>query len=159
MESRPGLEAAFTILIALQFVLVVFHDWVDIPGWVTGSQVQAVVGRRKLAIATAINAIFPGVAVAFAIAYWRAPAPWFAADYWVAYCVITVGSAIAMWYVPYFRGAGERQKEEYIAMYAGTHHVLPPRGDNPRPNLLHVCFHVLFIATLALALLLRFGDS
>jgi hypothetical protein len=41
-------------------------------------------------------------------------------------------------------------------MYAGTRQVLPPRGDNPRPNLLHLCFHALFVVTFLLALVLRF---
>jgi hypothetical protein len=40
-------------------------------------------------------------------------------------------------------------------MYAGTKHVLPARGDNPRPNLLHLYFHVLFVVTLGLAVVLR----
>jgi hypothetical protein len=37
--------------------------------------------------------------------------------------------------------------------------VLPARGDNPRPNLLHLFFHVLFVVTLCLSLALRFGHA
>jgi hypothetical protein len=59
-----------------------------------------------------------------------------------------------MWYFPYFLGAAEKTKLEYARMYAGTRHVLPARGDNPRPNLLHLCFHVLFVVNFGLALLL-----
>ncbi len=44
-------------------------------------------------------------------------------------------------------------------MYAGTRQVLRPREDHPRPNLLHLCFHVLFIVNLCLALLLRFRSA
>jgi len=69
----------------------------------------------------------------------------------VVYCALTVISAIAMWYVPYLLGTSDATKREYAAMYAGTRQVLPARGDNPRPNLLHVCFHVLFIVNLGLA--------
>ena len=65
------------------------------------------------------------------------------------------GSAIAMWYVPYFRGAPEERKREYLLMYAGTRQVLPPRGDNPCPNLLHVCFHALFVVNFLLVVILR----
>jgi len=43
----------------------------------------------------------------------------------------------------------------YAEMYEGTRQILPPRGDNPRPNLLHICFHVLFATTLVLSLILR----
>ena len=89
-----SVETAFTLLIALQFAVIVAHDWLEIPGWTHGRQVQAVVGRGKLAIATAINAIFPGTALALALWFWRAPKPWYATDYWVAYCAVTVASAI-----------------------------------------------------------------
>jgi hypothetical protein len=47
----------------------------------------------------------------------------------------------------------------YSNMYAGTIQVLPARGDNPRPNLLHLCFHALFLVTLALSAVLRFGTA
>ena len=149
------MQTLFACLIRLQFVLVVFHDWVDIPGWTHGSQVQSIVGRRKLWLATLINAVFPGLAVAFAVYFWNSPKPGFVTNYWVIYCAVTLGSAIAMWYIPYFFGATEETKRDYARMYAGTKQVLPPRGDNPCPNLLHVCFHVLFVVTFVLGLTLR----
>jgi hypothetical protein len=142
----------FTGLLTLQFIVIVLHDLVDIPGWTHGRQVRDVVGARKLYLATLINAIFPGVAVAFAIYYWNRPLPAFAAKYWMIYCAVTVGSAIAMWYVPYFFGAKPETKLEYSRMYAGTLQVLPERGDHPRPNLLHVLFHALFLINLLLAI-------
>ena len=80
------------------------------------------------------------------------PRPGFVTQYWVIYCAITVASAITMWWIPYFLGAPEKTRQEYARMYAGTRQVLPPRGDNPRPNLLHLLFHVLFIVTLLLAM-------
>ena len=148
------MTAWFTFLIALQFAVTIVHDLIDIPGWVHGSQVQAVLGRRKLWLATAINGIFPGIAVAFALYFWRQPKPWFVPDYWLVYCSIAVLSAIAMWYIPYFRGEGDRHKDEYNAMYAGTRHILPPRGGNRRPNLFHIGLHMLFAVNLCLAILL-----
>jgi hypothetical protein len=150
------METLFTSLITLQFVAVVAHDLIDIPGWTHGSQVQSVIGQRKLWLATLINAVFPGLAVALAIYFWKQPKPGFVANYWVIYCAVTLLSAIAMWYVPYFVGTkNEQMKRDYARMYAGTLQVLPARGDNPRPNLLHVCFHVLFVVNLALALLIH----
>jgi hypothetical protein len=150
------MQTLFNYLITLQFLVVVLHDWLDIPGWTHGRQVQSTIGRKQLWIATAINAIFPGLAVAFALWYWNAPKPAIVVDYWLIYCAITLGSAITMWYVPYFFGASQRKTRDYAQMYAGTRQVLPRRGDNPRPNLLHVCFHVLFVINLALAIALRF---
>jgi len=58
-----------------------------------------------------------------------------------------------MWYVPYLFGASDERKAEYARMYAGTHHILPDRDGNPRPNLLHVYFHVLFVITLVVSVL------
>jgi hypothetical protein len=156
MDSGDTLRILFTCLITLQFAVIVSHDWVDVPGWTYGSQVQAVMGRGKLRLATLVNAIFPALAVAFALYFWNRPEPKLAADYSVVYCGVTVALAIAMWYIPYFRGAAENTKRDYAIMYAGTRQVLPPRGDNPRPNLLHLSLHVLFAINFLLSLALRF---
>jgi hypothetical protein len=151
-------QILFTGLITLQFLVVVLHDLVNIPGWTNGTQIQAVIGRRNLWLATLINAIFPGLAVGFAFYFWNRPRPTSVVNYWTIYCVVTLISAAAMWYVPYFFGATEKKKRDYSVMYAGTRQILPARDDNPRPNLLHVCFHVLFVANLCLALALRLGS-
>src|SRR5215468_9256191 len=110
----------FACLLTLQLLAVVTHDWLDIPGWTHGAQVQAVVGRRKLWIATLINAIFPATAVAFAFYFWDRAKPGFVSSYWILYCAVTLLSAIFMWYLPYFFGAGEKTRDQYARMYAGT---------------------------------------
>ncbi len=153
------MQTLFAALITLQFVVVATHDLIDIPGWTHGAQVQSLLGRRKLWLITLINSSFPGLAAGLAVYYWHRPAPGLVADYWVVYCAVTLGSAVAMWYVPYFFGANEERKLDYAKMYAGTRQVLPPRGDNPRPNLLHLCFHALFVISFCLALLLRFHTA
>jgi hypothetical protein len=149
----------FTCLIVLQFAIIVSHDLVDIPGWVHGSQVQAVMGRRKVLLATLANSVFPGITVGFAVYFWNRPKPGFVLNYWVIYCAVAVLSAVGMWYVPYLRGATEEQKREYLDMYAGTRHILPVRGDNPRPNVFHMGIHALFVVNFCLALILRFHQS
>ena len=63
------LTTVFAILISLQFALVAFHDLVDIPGWAHGSQVRTAVGRRKFWLGTLINAVFPGLAVIYALRF------------------------------------------------------------------------------------------
>ena len=52
-------QLIFTLFIGLQFLVVVTHDFVDIPGLTHGRQVRAVIGTRKLWIATLVNAVFP----------------------------------------------------------------------------------------------------
>ena len=111
---------------------------------------------RKVFWANAINSLFPGLAAAFGIAALFGPIPHFAVRYIIIYCAITVLSAIAMWYVPYWMGTDEKSRREYQAMYAGTRHLLPARGDNPRPDLAHLCFHLLFVINLCLALAIGF---
>jgi hypothetical protein len=152
---HPAIQTAFSVLIVLQFLAVTLHDWLHIPGWTHGRQIQSQFGIGKFALITLINAIFPGIAVAFIFLYRTGPKPSFVTNYWVIYCAITVVTAVMMWWVPYFLGSDQKTKQLYQAMYAGTIHVLPARGDNPRPNLLHICFHALFLLTLCLAILLR----
>jgi hypothetical protein len=146
----------FTCLILLQFVIILTHDLIDIPGLVHGSQVQGMMGKRKVWLATLANAVLPGTAAGFAIYFWNQPKPAFVTNYWTVYCALALLSAIGMWYIPYLRGASEKQKAEYLSMYAGTVHILPKRGDNPRPNLFHMGIHALFVANFLLALILRF---
>jgi hypothetical protein len=73
-------DTLFAFLIMLQFIVIVCHDWLDIAGWTHGRQVQAVIGRTKLLWATAINALFPGAAVAFAAWFWGKSHPRFVRD-------------------------------------------------------------------------------
>ena len=156
MNFQDRLRIVFAVSLTVQFLIIALHDLIDIRGWVHGSQVQAVIGRRKALWATAINSLFPGLAAALAIAALFGPVPHFAARYAMIYCAVTVISAIAMWYVPYWMGTDEKTRREYQAMYAGTLQVLPARGDNPRPNLAHLCFHAVFAINLGLALAIGF---
>ena len=149
------MQTAFAMLISLQFLIILLHDLVEIPGWSHSSQVQAVLGKQKLWAATLINSIFPGIAAAFAWYFWNRQRPAYVDRYWLIYCAVTLLSAVAMWYLPYFLGASDAKKNEYQRFYAGTHQILPARGNNPRPNLLHVIFHVVFAATLSLAFLIN----
>ena len=149
----------FTCLITLQFAIILSHDLIDIPGWTHGSQVQTFLGRRRVWLATLANSIFPGLAAGFAIYFWNKPKPGFVPNYWLIYCSVALLSATGMWYIPYLRGASEKQKSEYLKMYAGTRHILPPRGDNPRPNLFHIGIHALFVINFGLAAFLRFHGA
>ena len=104
------MQALFTGLITLQFLIILLHDLVEIPGWPHPNQVRAVLGGHKLWLATLANPIFPGLAVGFAFNFWHRPAPVFVDRYWAIYCSVTVDAAIAMWYLPLlFRGPREAE--------------------------------------------------
>ena len=92
--------------------------------------------------------------MAFAWYFWRRPVPAYVNRYWMIYCGVTVVAALSMWYLPYLLDTTAEKKQEYRRYYAATRQILPERGDHPRPNLLHVIFHVIFVASLSLALLL-----
>jgi hypothetical protein len=92
MDWSSKIQILFTCLITLQFVVVTSHDLIDSPGWTHGSQVESIVGRRKLWLATLVNAIFPGLAVAFAIYFWNRPKPGFVSNYWMVYCAVTLST-------------------------------------------------------------------
>jgi|SRR5579862_5995285 len=150
-------QTIFTLLVALEFLFMALHDLVDIPGWTHGRQVRAAIGPIKAVIGTLVNAIFPGLALYFAIRYWHRVPPVYVLNYWLVYSIIVVMGAIQSWWIPYFFGTDEKTKQLYAAMYAGTRQVLPAHGDNPRPNLLHLYFHALGVSTLVLAVVLRLG--
>jgi hypothetical protein len=149
-------QTLLTILLVLGFLLNGFHDLIDIPGWTHGRQVRAAIGSTKVLIGTAVNCLLPGIAAALAIYYWQKPAPPGVRDYWLVYCAIAVIGAISMWWIPYFRGTDPKTTDLYSKMYAGTHHILPPHGTNPRPNLFHLFLHGLMATTLLLAAVLWF---
>jgi hypothetical protein len=147
-------QKLFTILLVLGFLMNGFHDLIDIPGWTHGRQVRAALGVTKTLIGTAINSLIPGSAAALAIYYWQKPAPLGVRTYWLVYCAVVVLGAIAMWWIPYFRGTDQKTKDLYSKMYAGTRQVLPPHGDNPRPNVFHLFLHALGATNLILAAVL-----
>ena len=153
---ETSMNTLFTCLIVLQFLIIVSHDLINVPGWIHGFQIQAQIGKGKVWLATLTNAVFPGIAVGFALYFWSRPRPGYVSNYWVIYCSIALLSAVGMWYMPYLLGAPEKKKREYLSMYAGTRQILPERGDNPRPNLFHVGIHILFLVNFCLAFALRF---
>jgi hypothetical protein len=125
------MQTLFAFLITVQFLAVLLHDWLHIPGWTHGRQVFAELGPAKMSMATALNGLFPGTAVGFALYYWQKPKPSFVLTYWLVYCAVTVFWAIQAWWIPYLRGTDEKTKTLYSKLYARTIQVLPVRGDNP----------------------------
>jgi hypothetical protein len=152
--SATMLQKLFTVLLVLQFVMNGFHDWIDIPGLIHGKQVRATIGVTKMMIGTAVNSLIPASAAAVAIYYWQRPAPSGVRIFWLIYCAVVVLGANGMWWIPYFRGTDQKTRDLYSKMYAGTRQVLPPHGDNPRPNVFHLFLHALGATNLILAVAL-----
>ena len=150
--APTSLPTLFAILITLQAALIVFHDLVDLPGWHRGRQVRAAAGSKRFWIATLLNAVFPSLAVFYALRFWLGAVLGYSTGYWATSRATAVCFAIAMWWLPEFFGAGEETKRPHAARYARARQVLPARGDNPRPNPLHPGLHALFMLNPALRL-------
>lgn len=76
------MQLAFSVLLLAQFVLIAMHDLIDIPGWVSGSQVRAVVGEKKFVLGTLSTVLFPAIAAAFVLFFWSRPKPVYVYRYW-----------------------------------------------------------------------------
>ncbi|MBP9765239.1 hypothetical protein KBD08_02790 [Candidatus Babeliales bacterium] len=63
---------------------------------------------------------------------------------------LTVGT-IASWWVPYIFGSSAIHKQQFLK-FKNTHYFLPTRGDNVRPNTLHVVLHLLVWSCFGLSL-------
>ncbi len=64
MATKKTIGIIFAGLIALQFLIIAAHDWINVPGWVT-----------------LINIAFPGTALAYTIWFFRLPKPAFVLNY------------------------------------------------------------------------------
>ena len=60
---------------------------------------------------------------------------------------------VAYWWIPYFRGVTEQQKQEHIKLFGGTTTFLPPISDNPIPNAQHVVVGILMLAMVVSSLI------
>jgi hypothetical protein len=67
--------------------------------------------------------------------------------------VIDLLMHVAYWWIPYFRGATEQQKQEHSKLFGGTTTFLPPIGDNPIPNAQHVVVGILMLAMVVSSLI------
>lgn len=70
----------------------------------------------------------------------------------IVYCYggLTIGT-IASWWVPYVFGSSVAHKQQFLK-FKNTHYFLPKRGDNVRPNTLHVVLHLLVWSCFGLSL-------
>jgi len=64
-----------------------------------------------------------------------------------AFYFILFACEIATWFVPYFFGASPKWQEIYSRVQGRTIMLIPPRGQNPTPNLEHLILMALTMAT------------
>jgi hypothetical protein len=150
------MNAAFLCLLACEFLFLSLHDWVPLGRW---NDLAALRSRRSLqarVLASTLMGAFSGLAL-----YWnwsQSPSPSHAVRLYtlIAFALMLPG-ILRAWWVPYLFGAGLSDTfiADYAVMFGNTYTFLPER-HGITVNALHVVFHVLTLATVALAALRYF---
>jgi hypothetical protein len=151
------LESLFVLALALQVLHLLSQDWIDLFPLNDIAQLKQAMspsGRLLMIVGNSLPAI---LSLILALIYSGQTKPLGVGLYWAAYFGSVIVLMYTMWYKPYIFGATAEQRQEYAQAYGRTHQILPPRGDNPRPNSFHVILHVLFLVNACLALGIGFN--
>lgn len=145
----------FFVLVQCSLALIMLlHDWVHIPPFtdiLALKQNHSVAFRLLMTVVNSMTVLVP-LGISIYIFGVNAPPLWAVRTIFWCYLGLTVGT-IGSWWVPYFLGSSASHKEGF-AEYRNTHQLLPARGDNVRPNTLHIVLHVHVWLCLFLALCL-----
>lgn len=151
------MEYLFVVLLTLQCIILLLHDTMN---FYPLNDIRAL--RRKMPTRARIgmvigNALPAGIALLLESRWFGHPKPLATGLYFVLYYAVTLAMMYMSWYHLYLFGASEERKRAYREEYGNTLQILPPRGDNPRPNALHVFLHLLFIVNTFLAVMIGFN--
>lgn len=141
----------FIMLQVILLLFMLFHDWIPIPPFNDIKALEVCECTYYRLLGSLINGTMVLVPLiltilSFGNAHISHP---IAITVWSFYFVLTLG-AIFSWWVPYFFGSSEKHKEVF-SKFQNTHSFLPPRGDNIRPNTLHVALHLMIWTCLGFA--------
>jgi predicted outer membrane lipoprotein len=136
-------------------VFLAFHDWVPLGRLNNLAGVRALDTTRRLVLSTTISTMpFAAVLVA-SILFARAEYPkWLLWWLWGTYLACAYG-ILRAWWIPYLGTPDPDRAKRYSTRFAGTHAFLPER-HGIKPDTLHVAFHALIAAILALLACLTF---
>jgi hypothetical protein len=138
--------------IACQTFVVLFialHDWIPLGSLNNVKGVRAADPVGKLAVSTLVSVLPFAVALAGTVRYAALPFPmWLSWLLWLSYGFALYG-VLRTWYVPYLLVSEPDRARRYRLMHADTITFLPER-NGLAPNALHVVFHAVLLATVAL---------
>jgi small-conductance mechanosensitive channel len=146
------LDNLLILFLAIFLVYVILHDWVSMPPF-NNTHEFAKRSLSKRLLITLGNALPLIVALTLAIYYRYATLPFFAKCYMLLYVLLFFILMWTSWYKPYLLGTTKEQEASYKKEYGSTIQVLPAHGHNPRPNLMHVILHGLFLMSAVLIIL------
>jgi hypothetical protein len=143
---------------SLVVLFIALHDWVPLGSLSNLAAVRAADSTTRRVFVTALSTLpfAIGLAASFDDAQTRIP-HWLAWWLWITYGLGLYG-VLRAWYWPYFFGGDPARVARYQQRFAHTHAFLPTL-NGIRPDTLHVCFHAVLLATVALLGVLTFRDG
>jgi len=149
---------AFLVCQSVVVLFIALHDWVPLGSLSNLAAVRAADSTGRLVFVTALSTL--PFAIGLAASFHDAPARmphWLTWWLWITYGVGVYGMLRA-WYWPYLFGGDPARAARYQHRFAHTHAFLPTL-HGIRPDTLHVCFHAVLLATVALLGVLTFRDG
>jgi hypothetical protein len=151
------LGTLFVVALALQTLHLICQDWLDLFPLNDIAQLKQTISPTSRLLMILGNSAPSIIALSLALLYLDQPIPLGVGVYWAAYFGSVLVLMYSLWYKPYIFGATAEQRREFVHAYGRTHHVLPPRGENPRPNTFHLILHALFLVNSVLAIGIGFN--
>jgi hypothetical protein len=136
-------------------LFIALHDWVPLGKLSNPEAIRAADSRRRLLFVTVISTLPYAIGFVASAHYAASGFPmWLMYLLWVSYIAGLYGMLRA-WWVPYLLLEDPVRAARYQNRFASTHAFLPAR-NGIRPDTLHVCFHIVFLAALILLCVLTF---
>lgn len=142
------------LLCQLYVVLfVALHDWLPLGSLNNLAGIRATDTRMRLMRTTALSTLPFAVGLAGSVYYSTTHFPtWLMFVLWITYGAGLYG-ILRAWYLPYLVYSDPARVARYRERFADTHAFLPER-NGIRPDTLHVTFHAVLLAAIALLFVL-----
>lgn len=139
-----------------QLYIVLFiglHDWLPLGRLNNLAGIRAVDTKARLLLTTVLSVLPFVIGLAGTFYYFAGSFPmWLIWFLWITYGLALYG-VLRAWYLPYLVYRDAARAARYQERFADTHAFLPVR-NGIRPDTLHVTFHVVLAATVALLCIL-----
>lgn len=148
------MQYALVIGQVMAVVFLALHDWVPL-GKLNNVAGLAVDTTNRLVFTTALSTMPFAAVLVVSIRFASIKYPtWLMWWLWGTYLVCAYG-ILRAWWIPYLGTPDPDRAKRYRVRFAGTHAFLPER-NGIRPDTLHVAFHALVVAILAVLSYLTF---
>ena len=148
------MQYALVIGQVMAVVFLALHDWVPL-GKLNNVAGLTVDTTNRLVFTTALSTMPFAAVLVVSIRFASIKYPtWLMWWLWGTYLVCAYG-ILRAWWIPYLGTPDPDRAKRYRVRFAGTHAFLPER-NGIRPDTLHVAFHALVVAILAVLSYLTF---